>query len=142
MFAILADELVEQLKVQKNLIDEKEKSRKELKAKAMGLVSRLEEAQTEMELKTADNENLKIQQLELKYEVEKRDQHIMNMTEKRKHGSGMYSSTHDPYDDVEYRSRASYEPSYVDDRDGRQSHRGEDPRDVFECVRIREENSY
>lgn len=131
---ILVDELVEQLKIQKALVDEKEKSRKDLKAKAMGLVTRLEESRAEIDDVTAENEALKLHQVKLKYEIEKRDQHIQNVGGRKERYEEFENE-----DDLEYRSRTPYQTSYVDDRyeqfdDGI-------PR-TFECVRIEEERSY
>lgn len=122
---ILVDELVEQLKIQKSLVDEKEVSRVELKKKAMELLSKIEGTQKEIEMRSEDTENLKMYQVKLKYEIEKRDQHIENLTERR-----------DSYDIYSERdSRLAYD-------DHRRGKFDSDIPKTFECVRINEDESY
>ena len=122
---ILVDELVEQLKIQKGLVEEKEVSRAELKKKAMELLTKIEHTQKEMEEKNEDNEHLKMYQVKLKYEIEKRDQHIENLSVRRGH-------------DV-YSERASRMRDYDDTPRGMFD--SDIPR-TFECVRIDEDESY
>ena len=76
-------------------------------------------------MRSEDTENLKMYQVKLKYEIEKRDQHIENLTERR-----------DSYDIYSERdSRLAYD-------DHRRGKFDSDIPKTFECVRINEDESY
>jgi len=79
---VLIDELVEQLKTQKTLVDGKEASRKELKEKAITLVKHLETETAKVGDLTEENEELKIEKDRLTQELEKRDFDLANMARK------------------------------------------------------------
>jgi len=134
---ILVDELVEKLRIHKSLVDLKEDGRKELKLKAHALVKRLEEAKRELEEKSEENEALKMNVVRLNYEIQKRDQHIQNLSGRSGHDG------FDPYEGMgmDYRSRAPYDAGRDDDRNGGSIYDDEIPR-TFECVRIKDDESY
>lgn len=125
---ILVDELVQQLKIQKAALDEKEGARAGLKKKAMGLLSKIEEAQKEIEARNEESEGLKMYHLKLKYEIEKRDQHIEIMTDKK----NAYND-YDSYDGSQMRSTRHF---------GQEGKYGTDIPRTFECARVQEEDSY
>lgn len=131
---ILVDELVEQLKIQKSLVDEKETSRKEMKIKAMTLVSRLEESKNKVNETSAENELLKLYEVKLKYEIEKRDQHIRNLSVRKGRAAEFEDAN-----ELDYTSRGPHDTGFMEDR---QDQNNNDIPRTFECVRIEEENSY